>query len=282
MPRPACLRPAAAGRGCAAAARAGPRPAAAAGRPGWRARQVAGEDQGIGQRGLHQRREPRRAVLQRLLVGGDRLGIAALAGAHVAQHLARRAVHQRRFQPGIFQRQVGELLGPFELARVVEGDGEVAVGLAEQIQIAGLQGHVQGLAGRTCALAELAPLGQLHRLAAIGVAVQLDRLARVQRRAFGGQRQSGVGIVQPADGGQHFARLAGRIGGRRGRGLRRRRLNGLYRHAGGGQRRGRCAAGLHRRQRQAEPQQTQQKAGRSGHRDHSRQMAGPACTITGV
>src|SRR3546814_17644363 len=55
--------------------------------------------------------------------------------------------------------------------------------------VARLQRDVQGLAGRLHAAAQLAALGQCHRLAAVLVAVELDLVVLVKQRAFAGQRQ---------------------------------------------------------------------------------------------
>src|SRR3546814_4200117 len=94
------------------------------------------------------------------------------------------------------ERELGEGLGALKAAGVAEGDRQVAVGLAEQVVVAGLQRDVQGLAGRLHAAAQLAALGQCNRLAAVLVAVELDLVVLVKQRALAGQRQQRVDIVQ--------------------------------------------------------------------------------------
>src|SRR3546814_8669456 len=103
---------------------------------------------------------------------GDRLGIALLAHPHVADGLVRRALGLGRVRGRMLEREPGEGLGALEAAGVAEGDRQVAVGLAEQVVVAGLQRDVQGLAGRLHAAVQLAALGQCHRLAAVLVAVE--------------------------------------------------------------------------------------------------------------
>ena len=164
-----------------------------------RARQVARQDQRIRQRRVHQRAEPRGALGGGLLVAGDGLVETPLARPHVADDLACRSVDLGRIHARVLQCERGELLRALQLAGVVEGDREVAVGLAEQVAVAALQGHVQGLARGAGALAELALLGQFDRLAAIGIAVQLHGVALVQRRAFGREGQRGIGILQATE-----------------------------------------------------------------------------------
>src|SRR3546814_18922924 len=84
------------------------------------------------------------------------------------------------------ERELGEGLGALKAAGVAEGDRQVAVGLAEQVVVAGLQRDVQGLAGRLHAAAQLAALGQCNRLAAVLVAVELDLVVlRPEERRVG-------------------------------------------------------------------------------------------------
>ena len=189
-----------------------------------RAGEVAGQDQRIGQRGVHQRAEAGRALGARLVVQRDRLGEALLPRAHVAQHLAARAVHLGRVDPGVLQGEIGELLRALQLPRIAERDRQVPVRLAQQVRVPRLQRHVQRLARRPRALPELALLRQLHRLAAVRIPVQLHRFALVQRRAFRRQRQRRIGILQPANRRQRLPRFSLHVSRRdrsRRRGLRR-------------------------------------------------------------
>ncbi|WP_444875730.1 hypothetical protein [Variovorax paradoxus] len=154
-------------------------------------------DQRVDQRGLHQRGITRRAVGQRLVIADHGAGVVAAAGAHVADHLLHRADHELRVARRMLERLACEFLGLLELARIAVDDGQVAVGHGHQVRIARGIGQVQRLAGGTHALAEFAGLGQGHRLAAVLVAGELDRVLPVKHRALAGQCQQGVGVGQP-------------------------------------------------------------------------------------
>jgi len=195
-----------------------------------RPRQITRQDQRIRQRRLHQRPESRRTLAPRLVVIPDRLLEALLPRAHVAQHLLRRTVHLGRIHPGVLQRQHRELLGTFQLPRVIERDRQVPVRLSQQVRVSRLQRHMQRLAGRPRALAELPPLRQLHRLAAVRIPVQLHRIALVQRRTVRRQRQRRVRILQSPDRRQRRACLAARILGSRRHHHRNRRCRQYRQH----------------------------------------------------
>lgn len=94
----------------------------------------------------------------------------------------------------MLERLAREFLGLLELARIAVDDGQVAVGHGQQVGIARGIGQVQRLAGGAHALAEFAGLGQRHRLAAVLVAGQLDRILPVEHRALAGQCEQGVGV----------------------------------------------------------------------------------------
>ncbi|HRN75770.1 hypothetical protein [Ottowia sp.] len=161
-----------------------------------RARDLAAVDQRVHQRALHQRRVALGTLRQRLLVALHRARQVAPARAHVADDLVRRAGHDLGVPRRVAQRLARELGRLVELARVAVDDRQVPVGQRLQVLVALGVGQVQRLAGGPHALAELTRLGQRHRLTAVLVAVELDRVLRIQDGAVAGQRQQGVGVGQ--------------------------------------------------------------------------------------
>ncbi len=161
------------------------------------ARRIAGIDQHVDQRGLHQRRIARRAAGQRGVVAGDGRCIVAAPGEHVAEHLVGRPDHELRVARRMTQCFACEFFGLVELARVAVDDRQVAVGEREQVRVARRVRQVQRLARGPHALAKLAGLGQRDGLAAVLVAGQLDAVLRIQHRAVVAQRKQRVAVGQP-------------------------------------------------------------------------------------
>ncbi len=137
-------------------------------------------DKGIDQRGLHQWTVALGTALQRHFIALHGLHVVAAALLHIADDLVGRTDDLGRILGLVLQRLAGELLGLVQVARVAVGDGQVAVGLGHQVLVAGALADVQRLAGRAHAFAELAALGQGHRLAAVLVAVQLHLFLGIQ------------------------------------------------------------------------------------------------------
>ncbi|MNE90030.1 hypothetical protein D3C80_1875040 [compost metagenome] len=91
---------------------------------------------------------------------------------------------------------MGERLGLVQLPGIAEGNRQIAAGHGLQVGVVIGLGQVQRLARSPGTEAQFAALGQGHRLAAILIATEFQRVLLIEHGALLRQAQHSVGICK--------------------------------------------------------------------------------------